>query len=79
MLMHVQDKVVNEMEELYTFMREANSVLELRVGDEGTDPEAEGEEDEPEELPEGVDPAELRREKEREVRPVKKYMQTMLG
>lgn len=57
------------MEELYTFMREANSVLELRVGDEGADADADREEAEPEELPEGVDPAELRREKEREACP----------
>lgn len=67
MLCSVQDKVVNEMEELYDFMRSANSVLEQRVGDEGVDAEADGDEAEPEELPEGVDPAELRREKEEEV------------
>lgn len=59
--------MVNEMEDLYTFMGSANSVLEQRVGDEGADAEAEGEDAEPEELPEGVDPAELRKEKEKEV------------
>lgn len=53
------------MEELYEFMRGANSVLEQRVGDEGGD--ADAEEAEPEELPEGVDPAQRRREKEAEV------------
>lgn len=68
MIYPVQDKVVNEMEELYTFMGSANSVLEQRVGDEGADAEMEGEDAEPEELPEGVDPAELRKEKEKEVR-----------
>eukprot|EP00892_Ulva_mutabilis_P012050 jgi/Ulvmu1/9217/UM005_0317.1 len=63
---YLQEKVVNEMEELYEFMRGANTVLEQRVGDEGVDPDAK--EDEPEELPEDVDPAERRREKEAEAR-----------
>jgi len=63
---NVQEKVVNEMEELYEFMRGANSVLEQRVGDEGVD--VVDEEPEAEEVPEDVDPAERRREKEEEVR-----------
>jgi hypothetical protein len=28
---HLQDKVINEMEELYTFMASANVVLDLKV------------------------------------------------
>jgi hypothetical protein len=62
---YLQDKVVNEMEELYQFMRNANKVLELKVGIER---EA-GEEDEEEEAEtlEGEDLAAKRKEEEEQV------------
>lgn len=66
---YLQDKVVNEMDDLYSFMGSANEVLDLQVGDEKpVGDEDEEREQEEEELPEGVDPAELRKEKEAQVR-----------
>jgi hypothetical protein len=61
----LQDKVVNEMEELYQFMRTANQVLDLRVGDE-----RETEESQEDDKDEGLDGDELiakRKEQEEQV------------
>jgi hypothetical protein len=62
---YLQDKVINEMEELYEFMGRANQTLDLNVGAESI--EEVGEEEE-EELPEGVTPQQRKREREEEVR-----------
>jgi hypothetical protein len=64
---YLQDKVVNEMDDLYSFMGTANKVLDLKVGDETT-ADGEGEEDKETVVkPEDVDPVEVRKEKEQEV------------
>jgi hypothetical protein len=60
----VQDKVVNEMDELYAFMARANSTLDLRVGREGD--ESDGEE--AAESPEGADPEARRVAQEEQAR-----------
>jgi hypothetical protein len=61
---YLQDKVVNEMESLYAFMDNANSVLNLQVGKENIGDEEAAGAQETEELPEGIDPAERRKAEE---------------
>ena len=63
--MCLQDKVVNEMEELYQFTHTANQVLDLRVGDEREAGEAE--EDDDAEVLEGEELAAKRKEQEEQV------------
>jgi hypothetical protein len=59
---YLQDKVINEMDELYQFMTRANQTLDLKVGCESAE-----EEDVADKVPEGVDPQQLKREREEEV------------
>jgi hypothetical protein len=61
----LQDKVVNEMEELYQFTRTANQVLDLRVGDEREAGEVE--ETAEDEVLQGEELAAKRKEQEEQV------------
>jgi hypothetical protein len=61
---YLQDKVVNEMDSLYSFMDNANSVLNLQVGKENLGEDEAAGAPETEEVPEGVDLAERRKAEE---------------
>jgi hypothetical protein len=61
---YLQDKVTNEMDELDQFMAQANIVLDLKVGYDSLEEEQAANDA----IPEGVDVATIKREREGQVR-----------